>query len=244
MFLRILAETLPGFLITVSVAQTCLAALNTGGCRSGKADENDCSPHEDGVPPHGQTGSYADVLASPYSSELPANLVFYVALVLTTLLPLAYNQCVLRRAQATDDLHACLLIAKANAGPWTKRLRLFTIVVMSATIIVAVAVSGDPLVVVQEIIPSVLLVIVSLAKLYQSASGKDKKVPYIQVEPFYAECKDNIPPDTFDDMRHSRGKYMSNKLANNVRVVEIAAVELVKHRADKLARGDTSANKA
>jgi hypothetical protein len=236
MFLRILAETLPGFLITISVAQTCLAALSTGGCRSGKEDENDCSPHD---PPHGQTGSYADVLASPYSSELPANLVFYVALVLTTLIPLAYNQCVLRRAQATDDLHACLLIAKANTGPWIKRLRLFTIVVMSATIIVAVAVSGDRLLVVQEIIPSVLLIIVSLAKLYQSA-GKDKKVPYIQVEPFYAECKDNIPPDTFDDMRHSRGKYMSNKLANNVRVVEIAAVELVKHRADKLARGDTS----
>ena len=236
MFLRILAETLPGFLITVSVLQTCLAALNTGGCRSGKADENDCSPHEDGVPPHGQTGSYADVLASPYSSESPANIVFYVALALTTLLPLAYNQSVLRRAQATDDLHACLLIAKANTGPWIKRLRLFTMVVMSATIIVAVAVSGEPLVVVQEIIPSILLVIVSVQKLYQS-TGKDKTVPYIQVEPFYAECKDNIPPDTFEDMRHSRGmKYIFNKFSNNVRVVEIAAVELVKYKAEKLAR--------
>ena len=88
-----------------------------------------------------------------------------------------------------------------------------------------------------------LLIIVSLAKLYQSA-GKDKKVPYIQVEPFYAECKDNIPPDTFDDMRHSRGKYIFNKFSNNVRVVEIAAVELVKHKAEKLARGDTTMQSA
>ena len=61
------------------------------------------------------------------------NIVFYVARVLTTLLPLAYNQSVLRRAQATDDLHACLLIAKANTGPSeargsnVKRLRLFTL---------------------------------------------------------------------------------------------------------------------
>ena len=243
MFIRTIGETLPGFLITVSVAQTCLAALNTGGCRTGKADENDCTPHEDGVPPHGQLASYADVLASPYSSELPANIVFYVALVLTTLLPLAYNQSVLRRARATDDLHACLLIAKANTGPSIKLLRLFTIVVMSATMIVAVAVSEEPLVVAQEIIPSILLIIVSLAKLYQTA-GKDKKVPYVQVEPFYAECKDNLPPDTFDDMRHSRGKYIFNKFSNNVRVVEIAAVELVKHKAEKLARGDTTMQSA
>ena len=235
MFIRILGETLPGFLITVSVMQTCFAGMNTGGCRSGKQDENDCAPHED--PPHGQAASYADVLASPYASELPAKIVFYVALVLTTLLPLAYNQCVLFRAQATDDLHACLLIAKANASPSIQLLRLFTIVVMSATIIAAIAVSGEPLVVAQEILPSILLIIVSVQKLYQS-TGKDKKVPYIQVEPFYAECKDNIPPDTFDDMRHSRGmKYIFNKFSNNVRVVEIAAVELVKHKADKLARG-------